>query len=85
MAEKEKKTTRSKTTAKKTVKKAPAKKTEAKKEVDRYFEAVGRRKTSVARVRLFTQGDKDVKVNENWKSIFLLWSCSRFPFLLWKR
>jgi small subunit ribosomal protein S9 len=66
MAEKEKKTTRSKTAAKKTVKKAPAKKTEVKKEekTNRYFEAVGRRKTSVARVRLFTQGDKDVKVNE---------------------
>jgi small subunit ribosomal protein S9 len=29
----------------------------------RYFEAVGRRKTSVARVRLFTQGDKNVLVN----------------------
>ncbi|KKQ68064.1 MAG: 30S ribosomal protein S9 [Parcubacteria group bacterium GW2011_GWC2_39_11] len=29
----------------------------------RYFEAVGRRKTSVARVRLFTQGDKNILVN----------------------
>jgi len=29
----------------------------------RYFEAVGRRKTSVARVRLFTQGDKSILVN----------------------
>ena len=26
---------------------------------DRYFEAIGRRKTAVARVRLFTKGDKD--------------------------
>jgi len=30
----------------------------------RYFEAVGRRKTSVARVRLFTQGEKLLFVNE---------------------
>ncbi|MDD5146381.1 MAG: 30S ribosomal protein S9 [Candidatus Pacebacteria bacterium] len=30
----------------------------------KYFEAVGRRKTSVARVRLFTQGKKDVTVND---------------------
>lgn len=31
---------------------------------NRYFEAVGRRKTSVARVRLFTQGEKILFVNE---------------------
>lgn len=30
----------------------------------RYYEAVGRRKTSVARVRLFTRGDKEVVVND---------------------
>lgn len=30
----------------------------------RYFEAVGKRKTSIARVRLFTQGDKEIIVNE---------------------
>ena len=30
----------------------------------RYFEAVGRRKTAVAKVRLFTQGDKGLTVNE---------------------
>lgn len=30
---------------------------------DRYFEAVGRRKTAVARVRLFTRGDKLFSVN----------------------
>ena len=30
---------------------------------DRYFEAVGRRKTSVARVRLFTRGEKEFLVN----------------------
>lgn len=33
-------------------------------EKNRYFEAVGKRKTSVARVRLFTQGDKDITINE---------------------
>lgn len=31
---------------------------------DRYFEGVGRRKTAVARVRLFTQGDKLILVND---------------------
>lgn len=30
---------------------------------ERYWEAVGRRKTAVARVRLFTRGDKSVTVN----------------------
>ena len=30
---------------------------------DRYFEAVGRRKTAVARVRLFTKGEKQFLVN----------------------
>ena len=30
---------------------------------DRYFEAVGRRKTSVARVRLFTRGEKQFLIN----------------------
>lgn len=30
---------------------------------DRYFEAIGRRKTAVARVRLFTKGDKEFVVN----------------------
>ena len=29
----------------------------------RYYEAVGRRKTSTARVRLFTQGDKKITIN----------------------
>lgn len=29
----------------------------------RYFEAVGRRKTAVARVRLFTQGEKEFLIN----------------------
>lgn len=47
------------------------KKTENKKEIkkpvpkiSRYFEAVGRRKTSIARVRLFTQGEKVILINE---------------------
>ncbi|MSU60332.1 MAG: 30S ribosomal protein S9 [Candidatus Staskawiczbacteria bacterium] len=30
---------------------------------DRYFEAIGRRKTAVARVRLFTRGEKQFLVN----------------------
>jgi len=30
----------------------------------RYLEAVGRRKTSVARIRLFTQGEKEFLINE---------------------
>jgi len=30
---------------------------------DRYFEAVGRRKTAVARIRLYTKGDKEFIVN----------------------
>lgn len=30
----------------------------------RYWEAVGRRKTAVARVRLFTRGEKEIVVNE---------------------
>ena len=31
---------------------------------DRYFEAIGRRKTAVARVRLYTKGDKEFVVND---------------------
>jgi small subunit ribosomal protein S9 len=31
---------------------------------DRYLEAIGRRKTAVARVRLFTKGDKEFLVND---------------------
>jgi len=30
---------------------------------DRYFEAIGRRKTAVARVRLYTKGDKEFIIN----------------------
>jgi len=39
---------------------------------DRYFEAIGRRKTAVARVRLFTKGDKDFFVNnKSYKQYFV--------------
>jgi len=31
---------------------------------DRYFEAIGRRKTAVARVRLFTKGEKEFVIND---------------------
>ena len=31
---------------------------------DRYFETIGRRKTAVARIRLFTKGDKEFLVND---------------------
>jgi len=38
---------------------------------DKYFEGTGRRKTSVARVRLYTKGDKDIVVNEvDYKEYF---------------
>lgn len=62
--------------AKKTITKKgrkPKKKTKAEKKPEvekpkpkpaRYFEAVGRRKTAVARVRLFTKGEKEFLVND---------------------
>jgi len=66
-----KKITKKKTAKKKTVKKAETKKKAVKKEAKKpaakpakYFEAVGRRKTAVARVRIFTQGEKSILVNE---------------------
>ena len=37
---------------------------------DRYFEAVGRRKTSVARVRLFTKGNEFIVNGKDWKVYF---------------
>jgi len=50
-------------TAKKTkIVKKTAKKP-AKKTVVKYYQAIGRRKTSVARIRLFTQGDKTIMIN----------------------
>lgn len=40
---------------------------------DRYFEAIGRRKTAVARVRLFTRGEKAFLVNSKpYQEYFLL-------------
>jgi len=49
-------------------KKAPVKKevpavAESKEKPERYFEAVGRRKTAIARVRLWTRGEKKILVN----------------------
>lgn len=37
---------------------------------ERYWEAVGRRKTAVARVRLFTRGDKGMWINEKPYGIY---------------
>ena len=36
---------------------------EASDKPDRYFQAIGRRKTAVARIRLYTKGDKEFVVN----------------------
>lgn len=47
----------------KTIKKEKQKKEEAEKP-GKYLEAVGRRKTAIARVRLFTKGEKVFLVNE---------------------
>lgn len=58
---------------KKIIKKEIVKKEEKKEKVDikKYFEAIGRRKTARARVRLFTQGKKEIKVNEKpYKTYF---------------
>jgi len=46
-----------------TVKKTTTKE-EIKEEVEHYFKAIGRRKTAIARIRLFTQGDKTILVND---------------------
>ena len=59
---------------KKTVKKAVKKvvKKAEKKTIVKYYQATGRRKTSVARIRLFTQGDKTITINEKpYKEYFL--------------
>lgn len=39
-------------------------KEETQQDDSRYFEAVGRRKTAIARVRIFTRGRKDIIVND---------------------
>jgi small subunit ribosomal protein S9 len=63
------KKTKKKTLSKKKVVKKENKESKAK--LARYFEAVGRRKTSVARVRLFTQEEKLILVNEKpYKNYF---------------
>ncbi len=71
MATTKKTTTKKVKKAKRAEKKTTTKKKVTKKEIKkprpkpaRYFEAVGRRKTSVARVRLFTQEEKLILVNE---------------------
>jgi small subunit ribosomal protein S9 len=79
-----KKTTPGKSKPKKTVKKEKVKKKVIKKKIvvkkevkkeqeatQKYFEAIGRRKTARARVRLFTQGKKEIGVNEKpYKTYF---------------
>jgi len=40
-------------------------------EIERYFEATGRRKTAVARVRLFTRGEKLFLVNQKPYNLYL--------------
>ncbi len=91
ITEKRTKTKSAKTTTKKTLKKiekriekkvekkagekALEKKTEKK---VKYFEAVGRRKTSTARVRLFTQGKKEILINEKpYKDYFPIFSLQK--------
>lgn len=66
-------TTKKTKTVKKTVKKAVKKavKKVEKKTVIKYYQATGRRKTSVARIRLFTQGDKTIMINgKSYKEYF---------------
>jgi len=49
----------------------PVIKVESKPKKEKYFEAVGRRKTAVARVRLFTKGEKSFIINDkNLKDYF---------------
>ena len=72
------KKTTTKKTAKKKIAKKPVRKTAAKKpvvkkvsEVEKYIEAVGRRKTAVARVRLFEKGKKEILINDkNYQDYF---------------
>ena len=59
------KTKTKKVAVKKTEKKAPAKKKE------KFFESIGRRKTAKARVRIFSKGEKNIKVNgKDFKEYF---------------
>ena len=65
---------------KKTVKKEPKKGIKkvisepSKKSSIKYFETIGRRKTSQARIRLFTQGNKEIKVNEKSFDVYFVTS-----------
>lgn len=60
-----KKAVKKKPSSKKKAVKKPVKKVEKKKpSTEKYFEAVGRRKTSIARVRITTKGDKSIVVND---------------------
>jgi small subunit ribosomal protein S9 len=44
----------------------------------KYYEAVGRRKTATARVRLFTQGEKEILVNgKPYKEYFSIFSLQK--------
>jgi len=74
------KTKKKTTTAKKTVKKVKKEKKEVEKKIkkkaeekkieekdtqpDRYYEGIGRRKTAVARARIFTRGEKGFSINK---------------------
>jgi len=68
---------------KKTIKKETKKPAEDKK-FKKYFEAVGRRKTSIARVRLFPQGEKTIIINtkplEKYFPIFEMQQIVLSPF-----
>lgn len=70
---KPKKTVKKEKVKKKIIKKQIVKKEEKKEKetIEKYFEAIGKRKTARARVRLFTQGKKEIKVNEKpYKTYF---------------
>jgi len=83
--EKTKKIKKTKEVEKKTT---AVEKTEKAKKPTRYFEAVGRRKTSIARVRLFTQGEKLILINEkpyqNYFSTLELQQIVTAPLLIMK-
>jgi len=55
---------KTKKTEKKEVKKEVKKEIEKTKEKDKYLEAIGKRKTAVARVRIFTHGERAFLVNQ---------------------
>lgn len=70
-----KKKTKPKKKAVEKLKKVPGKKVEKK---IKYFEATGRRKTATARVRLFTQGKKEIVVNKKpYKVYFPIFSLQK--------